>query len=262
MGQPTSANRERVVILGASNVSRSIETLVGLSRQLHAGPLEILVAAGHGRSYGNWSSILGRSLPAIRQCGLWEPFDRAPDTATWALVTDIGNDLLYEKPPERIAAWVEDCLTRLTSRGARVVMTELPLANLQGLSAARFRFFRTLFVPGCRLSQQELAERAHRLNELLLQLAESLRISVVASRSDWYGLDPIHIRYRHVRRAWSEVLAQWNRASNSARRSRRSLRDAIMLRTRLPAERRLGRITQRHQQPAFRWSDGTTIGFY
>lgn len=262
MALSASPIRDRVVILGASNVSRSIGTLVGLTRDLHPDPLEVLIAAGHGRSYGNWSSILGRSLPSIRCCGLWETLERGPDVPTRALVTDIGNDLLYEQPPEKIAGWVEECLTRLIGRGAQVVLTELPLVNLERLSAARFRFFRTLFVPRCRLTQLELAARARRLNELLLRSAASLGIPTVVPRGDWYGIDPIHIRYRQVRRAWSEVLSQWNGARNLTSRPRRSLRDALVLRTRLPAERRVGRFTQRHHQPAFRRSDGTTIGFY
>ena len=262
MDQPASPTRDRVVILGASNVSRAIGTLVGLTRGLRPGPLEMLIAAGHGRSYGHWSSILGRSLPGIRNCGLWETLDTGPDAPTWALVTDIGNDLLYEQQPEQIAGWVESCLTRLLARRAQVVLTELPLVNLERLSAARFRFFRTLFVPNCRLTQRELANRAGRLNELLLRLANSLEISLVTPRGDWYGLDPIHIRYRHVRRAWSEVLSQWNGASQATARLRISLREALVLRTRLPAERRVGRITQRRPQPASRRLDGTTIGFY
>lgn len=262
MTQPVPSIRRRVVILGASNVSRSIGTLVGLCRAIHPGPLEMLIAAGHGRSYGTWSSVLGRSLPGIRSCDLWGTLEPGRGASTAALLTDIGNDLLYEQPPEQMAGWIEDCLTRLAACGARTVLTELPLANLERLSPARFLFFRTLFVPRCRLGQLELSARAQRLNELVQRLASSFDVPVVAPRREWYGLDPIHIRYRCARRAWHAVLSAWKSASIGATIKRGSLGDALYLRTRLPAERRFGWITQRRDQPAVRWKDGTTIAFY
>jgi hypothetical protein len=35
------------------------------------------------------------------------------------LVTDIGNDLLYEVPVDRIVDWVDQCLDRLKAINAR-----------------------------------------------------------------------------------------------------------------------------------------------
>lgn len=262
MSESLSYNRQRVVILGASNVSRGIGTLVGLARAAHPGPLELLVAAGHGRSYGAWSSVLGRSLPGIRECGLWQELAARPAGALRALVTDIGNDLLYEQPPEWVAEWVKCCLSRLMEQGAEIVLTELPLANLARLSPARFRFFRALFVPRCRLDQVELTRRAIELNERLLRLAAALGIRVITPRVDWYGIDPIHIRYGRRRRAWREVLATWASGPSIGIKRRAALRDAVLLRTRAPAERRWGRLEQRRAQPVWRWSDGSTIGFY
>lgn len=261
MTPPAATPSHRVVILGASNVSRSIGTIVGRARQFCPGELEILIAAGHGRSYGVWSSVLGRSLPGIRDCGLWEALACLPERPTSALVTDIGNDLLYEQPPKQIAGWVESCLVRLTAVGARTVVTELPLLNLVRLSAARFQFFRRLFAPRCRLTQVELSARARQLNELVLQLAANMELSIVAPRREWYGLDPIHIQYRRARRAWGEVLAPWRHDAPDVALPR-SLSVALYLRSLLPAERRLGGRLQCRAQPVGKLADGTTIALY
>ncbi len=104
---------QRVVILGASNVLRSISTVLATAERLRGQPLDFLAAAGHGRSYGLTSRVLGRSLPAIRACALWETIFRRPQVPTVSLVTDVGNDLLYGASVETIASWVEECLTKL-----------------------------------------------------------------------------------------------------------------------------------------------------
>ena len=62
----------RLVLLGASNLTRGISTVVETAQNIHPQPLEILAAAGLGRSYGLDSRVLGRKLPGIIHCELWE----------------------------------------------------------------------------------------------------------------------------------------------------------------------------------------------
>ena len=69
-------------------------------------PLDILAALGHGRGYGLESRVLGRRLPPILECGLWEALDRRPPCETAALLTDIGNDLVLGAEPEQLIEWV------------------------------------------------------------------------------------------------------------------------------------------------------------
>ena len=260
MGQATSANRERVVILGASNVSRSIETLVGLTRQLHPGPLEILVAAGHGRSYGNWSSILGRSLPAIRQCGLWERFDRDPDTPTWALVTDIGNDLLYDETPEQIAAWVRVCVERLRPHAEQLVITSLPIDNLASLSEWWFLFMRSVQFPRCRLDLSMVTARAIELNERVAELAREFETPLVKLESQWYGMDPVHFRFGNHGLAWRKILAPL--VESDAPPFGGSWLEWLYCLGLPPSRWYLLRREITARQPCGRFSDGSTVALY
>ena len=163
---PPAPARRRIVVLGASNVARGISVITETARRLHGRPLEIWAAFGRGRSYGQSSQFLGVELPGIAECGLWKSLsDRAP-LATSALVTDIGNDLFYDQPLERIVGWIEFCLARLAAIEARTVVTRLPLDNLPGLSERRFRLLRKIFFPKCRQSLAEATERARALVEI------------------------------------------------------------------------------------------------
>src|SRR5712671_2746547 len=113
----------RVVLLGASNLTRGISTVIETAWSLLGSPLEVLAALGHGRSYGLSSRILGRELPGIRQSGLWEALAAAPRAETAALVTDVGNDLLFGATVASILEWVSESLGRLAAVEARTVLT-------------------------------------------------------------------------------------------------------------------------------------------
>ena len=102
-----SPSTPRVILLGASNLARGISTIVGTAQSRLGSPLEFFIAMGHGRSYGRASRVLGRTLPGIDECGLWDALGDAVSTQTYALITDIGNDIIYGYDVEMIAAWIE-----------------------------------------------------------------------------------------------------------------------------------------------------------
>jgi hypothetical protein len=249
------------VLLGASNLVRSMPTVLETAILSRGSALEVFFACGHGRSYGMSSRVLGRTLPGIVECGLWEALAARPPLETTALITDIGNDLLYGVSVPQIAGWVEQCADRLLERGARPVITALPMFNLTGLSPARYKLFRTLFFPPCRRTLDEIREAALQLDERVRELAASRGIALAEPRSAWYGFDPIHIRYRHAPAAWREVLAAWSQSS-ADEAGPMSWTTWLWMHRLKPAQRWMWGIEQRAAQPAVRCADGTTIWLY
>jgi hypothetical protein len=227
----------------------------------HGAPLEVFFACGHGRSYGMASRVFGRALPGIVECGLWEALAARPPLETTALVTDIGNDLLYGVSVPQIAGWVEQCVDRLLEHGARPVITSLPMFSLEHISPARYKFFRTLFFARCRLTLEEARQSAFELDERVRQIAASRGIALAEPRSTWYGLDPIHIRYRHAPAAWSEVLSAWSEAQSEPA-GPMSWRAWLLMHRLRPAHRWVLGREQRAEQPALCCEDGTTIWLY
>ena len=67
--------RLRVVVLGASNVSRGLSRLVAAVESRAPGA-DLFVAAGHGRGYGVNTRVAVRRLPSILGSGLWRALDR------------------------------------------------------------------------------------------------------------------------------------------------------------------------------------------
>lgn len=254
----------RVVLLGASNVAVGFPTLVATAGRLLGGPLDILAAFGHGRSYGMRMALLWRELPGLVECGLWPALEGRPPAPTFALVTDVGNDLLYDVPVSDIAGWVETCLGRLRRAGARTIMTPLPLCNVAALSRRRFLLVRTVLFPGCRLAFDTVVDRAFELDRRLRALAREYGAILAEPRRAWYGLDPIHIRRERRAVAWREVLSGWGTTAPIPATAFAAVRHSLALRLRLlrPERRWLFGRERFTPQPAGRFAGGNTVALY
>jgi len=248
-GGPAAA---RILIaIGASNLSRGLPRLVATARA-REGPADVLVAAGHGRSYGANSRVAWRRLPSILRCGLWQALDRLEPAASSrpvsAVVTDIGNDLLYGFPPRTVAAWVGECLRRLSDRGTRIAITRLPLASVTAVGPARYRAFRSLFVPGCRLSLPAVKEAAADLDAHLASLASEHAATLIDQPGGWYGLDPIHPRRRHLADLFHAAGDAWG-LPQGPRRGGAGWRDWAVLGSRAAEIRSVARRVRFTPQP-------------
>jgi len=202
----TAARVCRIVVLGASNVTRGFPTVVSTIRAAWGPDVQILAAHGYGRSYGAPSRVLVRTLPGILESGLWQALDSLPGAPARAYLSDVGNDILYGYPPEQILAWVEEVVARLQRHGADITLTDLPVASVHRLSTARFLVFRSLFFPFCRLPLVRVREAAEAVSAGLAKLAASRNMRFFRPPSTWYGLDPIHIRRSLARTAWQAIL--------------------------------------------------------
>ena len=257
----SSSPSRRLVFLGASNVVRAISTIVETAELIWEPPLDVLAACGHGRSYGQTSCVLGRSLPGILQCGLWEDLQRRPALPTAALVTDIGNDILYGASAGQIAEWLEQCLARLRGVCDRIVVTELPLARIASITSWQYRVIRWLLFPGSRVTLADAMRRAREVNARVIELAAQYRAVLRTPRLDWYGLDPIHIRRAAWSSAWGEILSDAGERV-APHLARGSWRRWWQLRRQRPQARRLFGIPQRCEQPACILRSGSAISLY
>jgi hypothetical protein len=197
---------ERVVAVGASNLTRGLPTVVANARAAWGPDVQVLAALGIGRSYGAASRILARGIPSILDAGLWRALDERPETPTRALVTDVGNDIIYGFPVEQTLAWVAEVVARLQRHTRDIVLTDLPLHALRRLSPVKYRLLRQLLAPSSRLSLAETLTRAAQVTEGLEQLARNAELTWVNLKPDWYGFDPIHIRPSYWRTAWEEIM--------------------------------------------------------
>ncbi len=255
----------RVVLLGASNLTMGLAIVVGAVRARRQEKINLLVACGHGRSYGKTSRVAFRALPGILHCGLWDALSKENARATDALITDIGNDLLYGVRVDELMKWIDCCVERLTAAGARITITQLPIDNLPDLAPWKFKLLRQLLFPNSTVTLDQIKRDACRLNEWLIELAKSRKIPLISQQKAWYGLDPIHFTRRSRLLAWESILAPWDQAKDDSARQRvqrAHFARSWYLQSRVPLSRTLFGHTQSREQPSVHWRDGSTLSLY
>jgi hypothetical protein len=244
----------RLVLLGASNARRGFPTFVRTSRAAGGTALEIFGAFGHGRSYGKRSCVPFRCLPGILECGIWEALGRDPRKEAVAVITDVGNDLLYGEDPDTILAWVAECVRRLST--ARITITGLPLARLGAIGRGRYFLLRSIFFPSSRQGHRRVVSGAAEVDAGLRELASATGARFVEPDPAWYGADPIHIRHAFLESAWARIL------DSAGAIPAGSGRETIRLLLAAPEKRWIGGIERRRAQPTLVRRDGTRVFLY
>jgi hypothetical protein len=194
-----------ILILGASNVRRHRLHLVRwLSRQLPS-PWHLILVAGHGRSYGRRNRVVGWRLPAIQDAAWVEPWRRLSVARRFALVCDVGNDLMYGSNADQLTAWVLESTQRIGVCD-QLTLAGLPIERAEMLVPWQFELFKRCFFPGCDRKLDPLRSEAKVCDEQLAQWAKSMQWRWVQPPARWYGWDPIHLRRAVRQEAWRELM--------------------------------------------------------
>ncbi|QOJ24884.1 MAG: hypothetical protein HRU78_02495 [Gammaproteobacteria bacterium] len=199
--------QNRIILLGASNLTLSLRLVIDLMQQRLGVPSEVFAAVGHGRAYGIFSEAVWRGLPGIADCGLWRRLAELEPRPAYALLADIGNDILYGLQPEQILQSVEWCVEQLQRLSAQIVVTGLPMASIESLSERRYTFFRSLFYPSCRLSWHETISCAWAVHAGLAEMAARCKFILHEQKPGWFGWDGIHVNYWQ-REAYYRTIVQ------------------------------------------------------
>ncbi len=253
----------RIILLGASNLTLAFPLLVETLRATY-GPIELYAAHGHGRSYGMTSRVLCRALPGIRGCGLWDDLRSRPPASRppVAVITDVGNDLLYGATVPQIVGWVETCLDRLIEYGAAVVVTGLPLVSVMRLGPMRYNLTKAIFFPGKGPAWGAMREVAPELDQRLADLVAGRGVPCVNPRAEWYGFDPIHIRRSRRPTAWREILSRLDGNADSIQVAKPGLVASARCWRAAPAFRSICGCERKATQPALSFPDGSSISLY
>lgn len=262
-GGQSPALANRFVLLGASNLTLSLRLVIQLLQRRIGGPSDVLVAAGHGRSYGEFSQVMFRELPGITSSGLWKQLELDNVRPTYALLTDIGNDVPYGYTPEQILGWVSWCVSRLQRQSVHIVMTNVPIASIKSISEWRYKMLRSVLFPRCQLSRREVVERASVVHHGLVEMAASKHFELLEPSSDWFGADAIHVHYWKRKAFYQRITEQFS-SSNGMQCLDTGNEPWFSMwkqRPRFAYKKVLGR-ERRNQQPSGQLADGNVISMY
>lgn len=249
----TVANQDRpnrngctVLVLGASNVSLAWSEIVSLVVQSFHGPIDLVTAQGMGRAYVTASSGFAFCrLPGILHSGLWDAFsDFRSDQIPSALITDLGNDLLYGRSVSEVVNGAIECIHRIRkwNGSTDIVLTLPPVESVLSLNGIRFGVMKRLLFPFSPLDLSQVKRATQNLFDGLQQVAADQDVQLYAAPQYSFGFDPIHVRRRYRREVFSDMLSQWGQPPCSTVQWKR-------FRKVVPQVRQVLKQERRHAQP-------------
>lgn len=260
--QPTNLIN-RIVLLGASNLTLSRNLITRLIQRRCGYPSEVLVAAGHGRSYGHYSRVMIRGLQGITSCDLWSHLELTNRLPTYAFLTDIGNDLPYGHKPEELLEWISWCVNRLLRQDAHIVMTNIPIALIESLSEWHFMAIRSIFFPFSRLSRVQLVDRAKVVHRGIEEMASQLKFELYEVEPCWLGPDIIHVLYWKRKELYRRIFDRFPASGDPEKQDMNMPANLLAWhqRPRFAYKKVMG-WERCYQQPSAQLNDGTTISMY
>ena len=158
-----------------------------------------------------------RTLPGIIECGLWKKLDELEASRTEnsptkprAIITDVGNDLIYGVSPEQLVTWVEECVRRLQKYESEIVLTGIPLPSLLRLSPLRYTLTQKFFFLDKKSTRDGMMQKAEELNLRLAEMVERYSVTIQPQPIEWFGFDPIHFRHRERASVWRTLCSHWS----------------------------------------------------
>lgn len=199
------------VLLGASNLSRAYRGFTAcLERGLRPRPVSFLNAMGPGRGYCVEGGFLSAVYPPIGSCGAFAAA-RAKAAAVErvvAVVADIGNDIMYGVPADKIVADLSAMFQKLRELGAVIVAVPIPKDFEEELGAFYFGCLRLLFYPGSRVGPGEASAAVRGINRFLEDSAAAGRVTLVGGLERYCGADKIHYGFLKMHLAWSGIARE------------------------------------------------------
>jgi len=196
-----------LILLGASNLARGVYALAEhIKAGLHPRPVEVMIAVGPGRAYQASGGLFNVVYPPIQSSPLFKAAREKSETGyrLLALVTDLGNDIMYGVPVEELIETVQQMFVRLQAMNAEIFVTTLPVAFERRAGAIRFKILRTLLFPGSRVSYEEATAAVIEVNRFLRESAHG-SVHRIPGMDSYLGLDGIHYSLFSAHRAWTHV---------------------------------------------------------
>ena len=196
-----------LILLGASNLSRGCFALARHMRAcLRPRTVEVLIASGPGRGYCVPGGLLNINYPPICSSDIFDVAQKKSESGcrVIALVTDIGNDIMYDVSAEKLTETIQQIFVTLRSMDAEIFYNTLPVAFEKTVHPAWFYILRSVLLPFSRVSYDEAKAGIIAVNQFLNESA-SENCHLIPDMDRYLGFDEIHYGWLRAHHAWSHV---------------------------------------------------------
>ena len=196
------------IFLGASNLARSFHGLkYCIERCIFPRPASFVHAMGPGRGYVSRGGILNAVYSPILNCGILEAVrnKKIKDQSVVALITDIGNDIMYGVSSEKIINGLQYLLNALGEFKTNIFITSIPVDLENDISELHFHIIRQIYFPKSPVKYSQASNNIKAINKFILQ-SSNKKITVINDMKQFCGIDKIHYSILKSQSAWSHVV--------------------------------------------------------
>jgi hypothetical protein len=195
------------ILFGASNLARSFYGLkLSIKRCIHPRPATFIHAMGPGRGYLGRGGILNTTYPPIIDCGILESIQkiRKPNQQIIALITDIGNDIMYGIHSKKIIEGLQSVLDTLSKVTKNIFITPIPINLKNDVGEFYFRVLRCIFFPKSFIKYSQTLESIEIINQFILH-SSNKKTTIINGMEQFSGLDKIHYSFFKNHLAWAHI---------------------------------------------------------
>ena len=205
------------IFLGASNLARSFYGLKRcIGRCIFPRPASFMHAMGPGRGYVSRGGILNAIYSPILNCGIFEAVrnKRIKNQQVVALITDIGNDIMYDVSPEKIIGGLQYIFNALDGFETNIFITPIPIDLENDISEFHFQIIRQVYFPKSPVKHSQASNNIKAINKFILQ-SSNKKITVINDMKQFCGIDKIHYSILKSQSAWSHIAKKLTTSLNT-----------------------------------------------
>lgn len=198
------------IFLGASNLARSFYGLKRcIGRCIFPRPASFMHAMGPGRGYVSRGGILNATYSPILNCGIFEAArnKRIKSQQVVALITDIGNDIMYDVSPEKIIGGLQYTFNALDRFTTNIFITQIPVDLENDISEFYFQIIRQVYFPKSSVKYSQVSNNIKTINKFILQ-SSSQKMTIINDMKPFCGIDKIHYGIFKSQSAWSHIAGK------------------------------------------------------
>ncbi|QPJ62093.1 MAG: hypothetical protein G3M70_09515 [Candidatus Nitronauta litoralis] len=206
ISNPNAASPVTIALLGASNLSRGYWALRHcLCANLRPRRVNVIAALGPGRGYVARGGLWPMIFQPINECSVFDTIKKQhkEGDSTFAFLTDLGNDFLFNVTGEELINVLDITFNRLEESGTRILVTPIHPILMEVLTPAIYKILRTWLYPKSRVSFEQVVAGIGAVNDFLVEAEEAGRIKRVLGLDDFLGWDYVHYGWMQANRAWT-----------------------------------------------------------
>ncbi len=212
MNAKPAKEKTHLILLGASNLARA---RFGLNRYFETSLpnlVSISIASGPGRAYCVSGGIFTVNYPPLKTSPILnlsqEESTKYRQTA--ALICDIGNDIMYGVPVQKLIKDLEKSIQNLFDFCSHVFALPIPCIKIEELSHWQINILKRFLFPKCGLSPEKIIASIQAVNQFLSEI-NAPKFTLLKAMDDCIGFDRAHYDISKMHIAWNQIIDQMMR---------------------------------------------------